>query len=75
MNTKVYIFLFKSVIQNLHLFKEYGAFITGDSLNEVRIIGCATSVLLIGIVLIGMEWEAKVRNIKIKLSQQILTSS
>ncbi|KAJ8303977.1 hypothetical protein KUTeg_017560 [Tegillarca granosa] len=38
---------------------EYGAFITGDSLHEVRIIGCATSVLLIGIVIIGMEWEAK----------------
>lgn len=35
--------------------------ITGDSLHEVRIIGGITAVLLVGIVVVGMEWEAKVR--------------
>lgn len=41
--------------------QEYGSYITGNALNEVRIIGCLTSILLLGIVLIGgMEWEAKV---------------
>jgi solute carrier family 12 sodium/potassium/chloride transporter 2 len=45
----------------LFVFKENGAQITGDGLHEVRIIGCITAVLLVGIVVIGMEWEAKVR--------------
>lgn len=45
----------------LFVFKENGAHITGDSFHEVRIIGCITAVLLVGIVVIGMEWEAKVR--------------
>ncbi|XP_053405813.1 solute carrier family 12 member 1-like isoform X2 [Mercenaria mercenaria] len=38
---------------------ENDAYITGDSINEVRIIGLATCCLCLGIVLIGMEWEAK----------------
>ncbi|KAL3866006.1 hypothetical protein ACJMK2_043347 [Sinanodonta woodiana] len=38
---------------------EHDAFLTGDLLNEVRIIGALTCVLLIAILLIGMEWEAK----------------
>ena len=29
-------------------------------LGDVRIIGCITVVLLLGIALIGMEWEARV---------------
>lgn len=32
-----------------------------DQLNDIRIIGCITVVLLLGISLAGMEWEAKVR--------------
>ncbi|XP_060571592.1 solute carrier family 12 member 3-like [Ruditapes philippinarum] len=38
---------------------DHDAYITGDSINEVRIIGLATSCLCLAIVLIGMEWEAK----------------
>ncbi|XP_067665544.1 solute carrier family 12 member 3-like [Haliotis asinina] len=38
---------------------EYGTFITGDSINEVRIIGVATSFLILGIVLIGLDFESK----------------
>lgn len=32
-----------------------------DQLNDIRIIGCITVVLLLGISVAGMEWEAKVR--------------
>lgn len=34
-----------------------------DELNDIRIIGCITVVLLLGISVAGMEWEAKVRHI------------
>lgn len=33
-----------------------------DEINDIRIIGCITVVLLLGISVAGMEWEAKVRN-------------
>lgn len=32
-----------------------------DPLNDIRIVGCITVVLLLGISVAGMEWEAKVR--------------
>lgn len=32
-----------------------------DELNDIRIVGCITVVLLLGISIAGMEWEAKVR--------------
>lgn len=32
-----------------------------DELNDIRIVGCITVVLLLGISVAGMEWEAKVR--------------
>lgn len=32
-----------------------------DQLNDIRIIGCITVVVLLGISVAGMEWEAKVR--------------
>jgi len=32
-----------------------------DPVNDIRIIGCITVVLLMGITVAGMEWEAKVR--------------
>ncbi|KAL3866007.1 hypothetical protein ACJMK2_043348 [Sinanodonta woodiana] len=38
---------------------EHEAFITGNMLHEVRIIGTVTCVLLVIILLIGMDWEAK----------------
>lgn len=31
-----------------------------DELNDIRIVGCITVVLLLGISIAGMEWEAKV---------------
>lgn len=40
--------------------KEYDKSITGNALNDIRLIGCVTSVFLLGIVVIGMEWESKV---------------
>lgn len=33
-----------------------------DELNDIRIIGCITVVLLLAISVAGMEWEAKVRD-------------
>ncbi|KAH3837753.1 solute carrier family 12 member 1-like [Dreissena polymorpha] len=38
---------------------EHGAYITGDSIHEVRIIGLVTGVVCLAIILIGMAWEAK----------------
>ncbi|KAH3837760.1 hypothetical protein DPMN_111161 [Dreissena polymorpha] len=38
---------------------EHGAYITGDSLHEVRIIGLATCFVCLAVILIGMEWESK----------------
>lgn len=32
-----------------------------DVLNDIRIVGCITVVLLLAISVAGMEWEAKVR--------------
>ncbi|KAK3097309.1 hypothetical protein FSP39_008537 [Pinctada imbricata] len=53
----MYVVGFAETVQGL--MSDYNATITGHALNDVRIIGCATSVLLLGIVIIGMEWEAK----------------
>lgn len=33
-----------------------------DELNDIRIIGAITVVILLGISVAGMEWEAKVSN-------------
>lgn len=32
-----------------------------DEMNDIRIIGAITVVILLGISIAGMEWEAKVR--------------
>ncbi|KAG5270643.1 hypothetical protein AALO_G00194950 [Alosa alosa] len=40
------------------LLKDNNALMT-DELNDIRIVGCITVVLLLGICVIGMEWEAK----------------
>ncbi|XP_060071216.1 solute carrier family 12 member 3-like [Ylistrum balloti] len=53
----MYIVGFAETVQALMM--EFDTTITGDRMNDVRIIGCATSVLLVAIVIIGMEWEAK----------------
>lgn len=44
------------------ILQENDAYITGHSTNEVRVIGLAACCLCLAIVLIGMEWEAKVSN-------------
>ncbi len=31
-----------------------------DELNDVRIIGIITAVVLLGVALVGMEWETRV---------------
>lgn len=33
-----------------------------DELNDIRIVGTLTIILLLGISVAGMEWEAKVCN-------------
>ncbi|XP_064609144.1 solute carrier family 12 member 1-like [Liolophura sinensis] len=43
----------------VQLMEEYDKSITGNPLNDIRLIGCVTSVFLLGIVVIGMEWESK----------------
>nr|BAH20440.1 NaKCl cotransporter NKCC2 [Takifugu obscurus] len=40
------------------LMKEHSVIMV-DTLNDIRIIGCITVVLLLGISVAGMEWEAK----------------
>jgi len=52
----------------LPLFQDYDVLMV-DKLNDIRIIGCLTVVLLLGISLAGMEWEAKVRERNRKLDQ------
>lgn len=34
-----------------------------DEMNDIRIIGAITVVILLGISVAGMEWESKVRNL------------
>ncbi|ERL92941.1 hypothetical protein D910_10246 [Dendroctonus ponderosae] len=53
----MYIVGFCESLQNL--LSSYGLSIVDDGINDVRIIGCITAVLLTVIVLVGMEWEAK----------------
>lgn len=38
-----------------------------DELNDVRIVGVTTATALIGIAIIGMEWEARVRKIHLPI--------
>lgn len=40
--------------------QDHSAMITGSEINDTRIVGCATVVLLLLISVAGMEWEAKV---------------
>lgn len=42
------------------LLKANGLSIIDNGVNDVRIIGCITLVILTVIVIIGLEWEAKV---------------
>lgn len=35
-----------------------------DELNDIRIVGTLTIILLLGISVAGMEWEAKVCTVK-----------
>uniref|UniRef100_A0A3P8V8M6 Solute carrier family 12 member 1 n=1 Tax=Cynoglossus semilaevis TaxID=244447 RepID=A0A3P8V8M6_CYNSE len=42
----------------IELLKENNAIMV-DELNDIRIVGCITVVLLLGISVAGMEWEAK----------------
>ncbi|KAF3832874.1 hypothetical protein F7725_026539 [Dissostichus mawsoni] len=45
----------------VELLKEHAAIMV-DELNDIRIIGCITVVLLLAISIAGMEWEAKVED-------------
>ena len=35
-----------------------------DPTNDIRIVGCITVVVLLGISVAGMEWEAKVSDVQ-----------
>ena len=48
----------------LFLYTQDNAAIMVDEVNDIRIIGCITVVLLLGISVAGMEWEAKVRTVR-----------
>lgn len=48
----------------IDLLKTFGLSITNNSVHDIRIIGCITIVILTVIVVVGMEWEAKVSKIK-----------
>lgn len=47
------------VIHFLNWFQDVDALMT-DELNDIRIVGTLTVILLLGISVAGMEWEAKV---------------
>lgn len=42
-----------------------------DEINDIRIIGAITVVILLGISVAGMEWEAKVSNGIIRTSVNV----
>jgi solute carrier family 12 sodium/potassium/chloride transporter 2 len=42
------------------LLRSYGVTLMDEKVNDVRIIGSITIVILTVIVVVGMEWEAKV---------------
>lgn len=44
------------------LLADYGLKIIDGGVQDVRIIGSVTILILLVIVVVGMEWEAKVRN-------------
>lgn len=45
-----------------------------DETNDIRIIGAITVVVLLGISVAGMEWEAKVKcNVKISVLENVNT--
>ncbi|KAG1669087.1 Solute carrier family 12 member 2 [Nymphon striatum] len=52
----MYVVGFAETVQEL--MKLHDVVLTTD-LNDIRIIGCITVVLLLGIVFVGMEWEAR----------------
>ena len=60
LNTTVYIDA-QLPPSRLPLFQDYDSIMV-DQINDIRIIGCITVVLLLGISVAGMEWEAKVRD-------------
>lgn len=49
---------------NVHVCVQENDALIMDPVNDIRIIGCITVVLLLGISVAGMEWEAKVRLLK-----------
>lgn len=53
-----------------------GTEIVDGGINDVRIVGCITILLLLIIVVVGMEWEAKVRMINFAyLMNAVITRS
>lgn len=44
-----------------------------DELNDIRIVGTLTIILLLGISVAGMEWEAKVCKFKSKVKVLFLS--
>lgn len=45
----------------LDLLRSFDLTIVDGGIQDVRIIGCITITILLVIVVVGMEWEAKVR--------------
>lgn len=47
------------------LLKSFGVSIVDGGIQDVRIVGSVTILILLWIVVIGMEWEAKVCNVHV----------
>lgn len=54
------------------LLEYHGLSIVDGGVNDVRIIGSITIVLLTVVVVVGMEWEAKVRKTSFLLNCSVL---
>lgn len=44
-----------------------GVFVTGSRLNDIRLISSITVIVLLGIALVGTEWESKVSGFDLQL--------
>lgn len=54
------IFSKEGVAYNFQIFSQEHGAVMLDGTNDIRIIGAITIVVLLGISVAGMEWEAKV---------------
>lgn len=54
----LYVVGFSETVRDL--LKQHGTYIVDGSLNDIRIVSGVTVIFLLGIAIIGTEWESKV---------------